>query len=105
MSTLLGNLKLYLLLLVTRMLLRKGQRDSERVRSLMREQGFVFQIQTARGAGGHFTLRDGGMTLDYGLHARPDLVQVWSSGNDAFRVMTSKDETDMLRAFDAGLCR
>lgn len=105
MSTLLGNLKLHLLLSVTLMLLRKGQRNSERVRALMREEGFVFQIQTVRGAGGHFILRDGGMSLKRGLHAQPDLVQIWVSGNDAFRVVSSSDETDMLRAVDAGQCR
>ena len=105
MATLLGNLKLYLLLRVSLMLLRKGQRNSERVRALMQEEGFVFQIQTVRGAGGHFILRDGAMRLKHGLHALPDLVQIWSSGNDAFRVMSSRDETDMLRAVDAGQCR
>lgn len=105
MNTLLGDLKLYLLLRVTSRLLRKAQRDSERVRSLMREPGFVFQIQTSRGAGGHFMLHDGAMSLRHGLHPQPDLVQVWRSGNDAFRVMTSQDETDMLRAVDAGQCR
>jgi hypothetical protein len=105
MSTLLGNLKLYLLLSLTLMLLRKAQRNSERVRSLMREEDFVFQIQTVRGAGGHFALHRGAMSLKYGLHPKPDLVQIWASGNDAFRVMTSSDETDMLRAVDAGQCR
>ena len=105
MATMLGNLKLYLLLRVSLMLLRKGQRHSGRVRALMQEEGFVFQIQTMRGAGGHFILRDGVMRLKHGLHAQPDLVQIWSSGNDAFRVMSSRDETDMLRAVDAGQCR
>ena len=105
MSTLLGNLKLYLLLTVTLMLLRKAQRNSERVRALMRQEDFVFQIQTVRGAGGHFVLRGGAMSLKHGVHPKPDLVQIWISGNDAFRVMTSSDETDMLRAVDAGRCR
>jgi len=105
MSTVLGNLKLYLLLSVTLMLLRKAQRNSGRVRALMREASFVFQIQTVRGAGGHFVLRDGAMRLKHALHPKPDLVQIWNSGNDAFRVMSSSDETDMLRAFDSGQCR
>ena len=105
MSTLIGNLKLYLLLSVTLRLLRRAQRNSERVRTLMREEGFVFQIQTARGAGGHFELRGGVMKLEHGLHPRPHLVQIWSSGNEAFRVMTSSDETEVLRAFELGQCR
>jgi len=105
MLTLIGNLKLYLLLSVTLRLLRRAQRNSERVRALMREEGFVFQIQTARGAGGYFELRGGVMKLEHGLHPRPDLVQIWSSGNEAFRVMISSDETEVLRAFELGQCR
>jgi hypothetical protein len=105
MSTFIGNMKLYLLLGATLLLFRKAQKDSARVRTLMQENGFVFQIQTARGTGGHFTLRDGTLSLKPGLHASPDFAQIWASGHDAFRTLTSSDETDILRAFDAGLCR
>ncbi|MGO9988916.1 MAG: hypothetical protein ACLPUH_09540 [Steroidobacteraceae bacterium] len=105
MSTFIGNMKLYLLLGVTLLLLRKAQKDSARVRTLMQENSFIFQIQTVGGAGGHFTLRDGRLSLTQGLHANPDFAQIWASGHDALRTLTSSDETDMLRAFDAGRCR
>lgn len=101
MTTLIGNLKLRLLLRITLVLLRRALRNSERVRRLMREDSFVFQIRTHAGSGGYFVVGDGGIALHYGVHPRPDFVQSWANGNDAFRTLISSDETDLLRAFEA----
>jgi hypothetical protein len=50
-------------------------------------------------------VKEGDVALHYGLHEAPDFTQIWQSGHDAFRVLTSRDETDMLRAFEGGLCQ
>lgn len=43
--------------------------------------------------------------MRFGLHEAPDFTQTWKQGAQAFRVLTSGDETDLLRAFEAGQCR
>ncbi len=104
MGNAIDDAKLYALLLGTELLLRSGRRRSERLKRLMQSDDFVFQIQTERGAGGHFTLRNGKLTLRFGHHPQPDFSQRWKSGADAFRVMTSSDESQVLRALEAGDC-
>lgn len=101
MTTLIGNLRLHFLLRMTLVLLRRALRRSERVRQLMRQDSFVFQIRTDAGSGGYFVVRDGAIALRFGVHPRPDFVQSWNNGHDAFRTLTSNDETDLLRAFEA----
>jgi hypothetical protein len=99
--TLIGNLKLTALLCLTLLLVRRGQKRSPRIAELMREEPFVFQIQTRSGSGGHFVLRDARL----GLHPSPDYVQSWIDGNAAFAALASRDETEMLRAIEDGRLR
>jgi len=101
MTNFIGNLKLRCLLHITYWLLKRAQRDSARVRKLVRDDNFVFQIRTHAGSGGYFHICDGEITLNFGTHPRPDFVQSWRNGHDAFRTLTSNDETDLLRAFEA----
>jgi hypothetical protein len=101
----LGNLKLRVLLGVTRRLMRRGRLRVPRVRQLMQGDSFVLQIQTSAGIGGYFEVKDGDVALHYGLHEAPDFSQIWQSGDHAFRVLISGDETDMLRALEDGWCQ
>jgi hypothetical protein len=103
--TLIGNLKLTALLCLTLLLVRRGQKRSPRIAQLMREDSFVLQIQTRSGRGGHFVLRDACLALHLGLHPAPDYVQSWIDGNAACAVLTSRDETEMLRAVEDGRLR
>jgi len=105
MSTIVGNLKLSLLLCLTALLVWRGQKHSPRIRSLLRDDSFVLQIQTRSGWGGHFVLSDAHLTLRRGLHPAPDHVQSWRDGNAAFAALTSRDETELLRAFEDGRLR
>jgi len=105
MKHIIGNLKLRLLLFITLKLIRSSQRRSEKVSELLRSGNFIFQVRTTQGAGGYFDVRDGAINLHYGLHDQPDFSQSWNDGNDALRVLTSADETDLLRAFEDRLYR
>lgn len=105
MSSLLANLKLRLLLSASMPLLRRAQARSSRFQALLHEESFVLQIRTEDGVGGYYELRDGTLRLRHGLHRKPDLTQLWQRSGDAVRVMLSTDETDMLRAVEAGQCR
>lgn len=105
MSLFFDSLKLRLLLLASIPLLRRAERRSARLRELLHEESFVLQIRTADGVGGYYQLRGGVLSLHRGEHRRPDFVQHWQTAGDALRVMLSRDETDMLRAIEAGQCR
>ncbi|MBV8503310.1 MAG: hypothetical protein JO006_16520 [Paucibacter sp.] len=105
MNDLSGNIKLRLLLRVTLLLIRRAQRRAPRVRAMIAQDSHVLQIQTARGAGGHFVVGSGRIDLRMGLHPHPDLTQIWRDGHTAVAAMTSGDETDLLRAFELGGCR
>lgn len=105
MPAFLDNLKLRALLRVTAALLKRAEAHSSRFRQMLGEDTFVFQIATDAGTGGHFILANGGIRYHGGIHPAPDFAQVWRAPGDAVRVMSSTDETGLLRAFDAGLCR
>jgi hypothetical protein len=105
MSNIIGNLKLSLLLRITLYLVRKAKKYSPRVQQLLEQESFIFQISTTSGAGGYFDVRNGTINLHFGTHPKPDFCTVWNSPNDAFSTMTSKDETDLLRALEGGKCR
>jgi hypothetical protein len=101
----LGNVKLWVLLAVTERLIRRGRRHSARIREMLDGPSFVFQICTEAGAGGYFEVRSGDLRLRRGRHPSPDFTQTWADGHAAFAALTSGDETDVLRAFEAGTCR
>ncbi|HVP65179.1 MAG TPA: hypothetical protein VMT82_09795 [candidate division Zixibacteria bacterium] len=86
------------------MILRAAKR-SARARAMLREEEFTFQIVTTSGIGGHFVLHNGQLDLHWGRHQKPDFAQIWRSGGDAVRTLTSRDETAMLRGFEEGLYR
>ncbi len=105
MITFLEDLRLWLLLRATVYLLRRAQKRSPRMRRHMAADNFVLQVQTPRGTGCYFELRDGTIRLVRGIHPRPDFTQTWRDPGDAFRVLTSREESEMLRAVEGGLCR
>jgi len=97
-----SDLKLLPLLAVTRSMIRKAEKRSARARTLLRQENFTFQIVTRSGVGGHFVLQNGQLDLHWGQHRAPDFAQIWRSGVDAVRTLTSRDETAMLRGFEEG---
>lgn len=101
----LDRLKLRFLLLASMPLLRRASARSRRMQQMLHEESFVLQIRSADGANGYYELRDGDLHMRLGLHPRPDLSQFWLSSRAALAVMLSRDETDMLRAVEAGQCR
>ncbi len=105
MSNIIANLKLSLLLRITLHLIRKAKKYSPRVQQLLEQESFIFQISTKSGAGGYFDVHNGTIDLHFGTHQKPDFCTVWNSANDAFSTMTSKDETDLLRALEDRKCR
>ena len=105
MKRIIGYAKLYALLAITQLLLTRAARTSKRVDELMRSDRFVFQVCTTDGRGGYYVLEDGRISLHFGMHPTPDFVQSWTDGGVAFSTMTSSDESDIMRAFEAGLLR
>jgi hypothetical protein len=97
-----SDLKLLPLLAVTRSMIRKAEKRSARARTLLRQENFAFQIMTRSGVGGHFVLHNGQLDLHWGQHRNPDFAQIWRTGGDAVRTLTSTDETAMLRGFEEG---
>jgi len=102
MTKRIGDFKLLPLLAVTEWMIRKAAKRSARIRALLQEESFIFQIVTRSGVGGHFLLKDGRLRLRWGQHEKPDFCQIWCTGTDAVRTLTSKDETSMLRSFEEG---
>lgn len=102
MTMRIGDLKLIPLLVATRWMIRKAAKRSARIRTLLLEEDFAFEIVTRSGVGGQFHLHGGRFDLQWGRHERPDFSQVWRSGGDALRTLTSRDETSMLRGYEEG---
>lgn len=100
-----GRLKLRLLLTLTPFLLRRAAQRSARLRHMMRHERFVMQLATGDGVTGHFDLDGGRLSYRSGAHPSPDFVQRWRSAAEAIAVLTSRDETEMLRAAEDGRCR
>lgn len=109
MFKLIDRFKLDIMLSMVPVLLRRAMADGKpertRLRELLREPPFVFQIRTRDGAGGWFELRDGALRFHRGTHASPDLAQTWRSAADAVFVLGSRDESLMLRSLENGRCR
>jgi hypothetical protein len=97
--------RLQALLRITALLLSHATKNSSRLQTMVKDEDFVFQIQTEAGSGGHFVLSHGALSYHAGLHSQPDYAQIWKTPGDALRVMTSADESDLMRAFNDGLCR
>ena len=70
-----GDLKLIPLLAATKWMVQKAAKRSARIRALLHEEPFTFQIITRSGVGGHFVLRDGRLQLHWGRHEHPDTLQ------------------------------
>lgn len=98
-----SDLELPPLLAITRWMIRRAERRSPRIRTLLREDEFTFEILTRSGVGGHFVLHGGQFDLHWGRHERPDFAQIWRTGGDAVRTLTSRDEAAMLRGYEDGL--
>ncbi len=99
------SLRLHLLLRVIGALLSRATKTSVRLKQMLTEENFIFQIRTSNGAGGHFVLKQGHLRYHAGVHSQPDFAQIWRTPREAIQAMTSSDESAMLRAFDAGACR
>lgn len=98
-----SDLELLPLLAVTRWMVRRAEKRSPRVRALLRQEEFIFEMCTRGGIRGHFVLQSGQFDLRWGRHKMPDFTQTWRTGADAVRTLTSKDEAAMLRAYEEGL--
>ena len=102
MTMKIGDLKLIPLLVATPWMIRKAAKRSRRIRTLLIEENFAFEVLTRSGVGGHFVLQGGRFDLHWGRHAHPDFSQIWGTGGDAVHTLTSRDETSMLRGFEEG---
>jgi hypothetical protein len=105
MALVFDTLRLRGLLRITAFVLARATKRSPRLQAMLGDGDFVFQIATEGGSGGHFALKDGRLRYRPRLHQAPDFVQIWKTPGDAVRVMTSPDESDLMRAFNSGLCR
>ncbi|MQB34285.1 hypothetical protein [Rhizobium rhizogenes] len=104
MSELANVLKLRVILQVTPWLIMRARKRSPRIGELLNAGSFVMQISTRRGAGGHFLLCDGRLRFRAGSHPAPDLAQTWITAGNAVSTLSSRDETELLRAIDQGQC-
>jgi hypothetical protein len=98
-----GGLLLQLILRITMVLIKRSTIKSVRLQELMTEKdGFTFQIRTSAGWGGHFKLSEGILIFSSEIIPDPNFEQIWNNGFSAVKTMLSKDETDLLRAFEDG---
>lgn len=98
-----SDLKLLPLLAVTRWTIRRAATRSPRLRALLQAEEFTFELATRSGVGGHFVLHKGQFDFHLGRSKSPDFAQIWRTGGDAVRTLTSRDETAMLRGYEEGL--
>jgi hypothetical protein len=63
---------------------------------------FAVRITTAQGGGGLLLLREGRLVFHAGGTEQADITQIWSTPQQALRALTSRDESDLQRAFVAG---
>ena len=98
-----SDLKLLPLLAVTRWMIRRAAARSPRLRALLQAEEFSFDLATRSGVGGHFVLHKGEFDFHLGRSKSPDFAQIWRTGDDAVRTLTSREETAMLRAYEEGL--
>lgn len=96
--------KLYALLMVSVVLVRRAGKSNLRVKQLLGESPFVFQILTLDGAAAYLELRNEEFKVHFGRHPVPDFSQSWKTARDAVVVMLSRDETEILRALEDGRC-
>lgn len=103
------RLKLDFMLAMVPTLLRRAARrctpQRARLYELLSDTPFVFQVRTCDGAGGWFELREGELRFHRGVHVKPDFSQTWRSSSDALNILSSRDESSMLRSLEEGLCR
>lgn len=105
MGGLLNNLKFQILVLASSILLRRAQSRSLRFQQMLHEETFVLQVCTDAGIAAFYRLQGGALQVRLGHHPKPDFTQTWVNSREAVRAMLSKDETDILRALEAGKCR
>jgi hypothetical protein len=103
--SLIYKLQLRGLLLATNLLLKRATAKSPRMKAMLSDPPFIFQIQTDDGVSGHFELRDRALLFRLGSHVAPTFVQHWKGSREAVSVMLNKDETEILRAMEDGRCR
>lgn len=102
MKTKIDDFKLLPLLAATKWMILRAAKRSPRIRALLRQEQFVFQIMTGSGVGGYLVLHHGHLQLRWGLHKKPDFLQIWRSGSDAVYILASRDEASMLRGYEEG---
>ncbi|TGN16799.1 hypothetical protein [Leptospira ilyithenensis] len=79
---------------------------SKRMKELLSETDFVLQIRTEKGnRGGYFSLKDRNLSFDFGIHPSPDFSQIWKTSQDAYITLSKRNETEILRAYEAGKYR
>lgn len=91
------------LLAVAAWMINRKRTTSVQLQKILDErQNTVFQVRIRKGWGGHFIIKDGAIHFSRKIHSEPDFEQIWNNEWAAVKVMTSKDETDFLRAFEDG---
>jgi hypothetical protein len=103
--SLISKLQLRVLLLATNLLLQRAKAKSPRMKAMLGDPPFVFQVQTDDGVAGHFELRNHALSFRLGTHIAPTFVQQWKDSRIAVSVMLNKDETEILRAMEDGRVR
>lgn len=104
MKNFIENLCLKVIFKIANFQLQRAIVNSKRLQELILEKEFILQFRT-KSDGAYFELKNGKIDFHFGIHPLPTLTYNWKNGFDAVRVLLNKDETEMLRAFEAGIYR
>lgn len=87
-------LKFKFLLWMMTKLLQRAIRTNPKCASFVKDKNVIFQIQTARGAGRYFEVKDGKIKSYAGLTKTPSFIFTFATGSKGFAVLSAKDSVN-----------
>jgi len=99
--TLFSRLRLRIVLSLAPLLVNRAAKHSSRLRYLLETAPGPIQVIAGKKPVGFFSVEGGALRWRRGRHPSPSFTQAWSTPQSALRVLTSEDETEILRASEA----
>ncbi|MGO9173522.1 MAG: hypothetical protein ACLP7P_16375 [Rhodomicrobium sp.] len=99
--TLFPRLRLRIMLSLAPLLVNRAAKHSSRLKYLLETAPGAIQVIAGKKPVGFFRVEQGAFRWKRGVHPAPSFTQAWKTPRSALRVLTSKDETDILRASEA----
>jgi hypothetical protein len=82
-------------------LVNRAAKHSSRLKYLLETAPGAIQVKAGGKPVGFFIVERGALRFTPGSHSAPSFTQAWETAQSALNVLTSKDETEILRAAEA----